>query len=186
MSPVLETFANASLRGFRAGGALAPGSYDLITTIAGSGTNSITFSSIPNTYKHLQIRIIGRSSAGTPSIGLRVNGDSGNNYAWHRMQTDGSSITANDRATSTSYGFLGFMNPSLSANGYTPFIVELPDYLSAKNRTIRSMQGIQNANCGISGCLYMSTTAVSSITIFDAASGNFTTASRFSLYGIRG
>ena len=44
--------------------AQATSSYDFIEkiTVSGSSTNSVTFSTIPTTYKHLQLRVMARNS----------------------------------------------------------------------------------------------------------------------------
>jgi len=59
--------------------AFNPSSFESIATATGSGQTSVTFSSIPSTYKHLQIRIIARDNSGngggSGALRLRFNGD---------------------------------------------------------------------------------------------------------------
>ena len=63
-----------------------PLSFESIATATGTGSNStLTFSSIPQTYKHLQIRVMSRGNAATDQDNLliRFNGDTGSNYNSH-------------------------------------------------------------------------------------------------------
>ena len=70
-----------------------PGSYASIATVTvGSGGQaSASFTSIPSEYKHLQIRILGRSNRADSNdqIGIQFNSDTGNNYGSHGLWGDG-------------------------------------------------------------------------------------------------
>lgn len=57
-------------------------SLTLISEVVTSSSASVTFSSIPNTYRDLILVVRGRGtkSAVSTTIGLRFNGDSGSNY----------------------------------------------------------------------------------------------------------
>jgi hypothetical protein len=73
------------------------GAYDSIATVNASGSSgTITFSSIPSTYTHLQIRAIARTGRGVVGDTLRMtfNGDSGSNYVYHALYGDGASPSA--------------------------------------------------------------------------------------------
>ena len=99
MSPILAGLAGISVRGFghfgpvRDTGAMFPLQ---VITVGATATASITFSNIPATYSHLQIRAIARtnvaSTADYPQI--RFNSDSGSNYAHHLLYGDGSAAGA--------------------------------------------------------------------------------------------
>jgi hypothetical protein len=66
------------------------GAYDSIaTTTLSSPAASITFSSIPATYTHLQIRGIARSTAAAGNVSIAYNSDTGSNYAGHDLYGDG-------------------------------------------------------------------------------------------------
>ena len=65
-------------------------------TVGSGGSSSISFSSIPSTYKHLQVRCIARSSR-TQNSGygvIRFNSDTGTNYSYHSLAGDGASASA--------------------------------------------------------------------------------------------
>jgi flagellar hook-associated protein 2 len=71
-------------------------------TVGSGGSAAITFSGIPQVYKHLQIRGILRGSATTTSndqVRIRFNDDSANNYAYHMLLGSGSAATSSGTAT---------------------------------------------------------------------------------------
>ena len=75
-----------------------PATYEPVaTTTLGSTTGTITFSSIPQTYKHLQLRTFtntSRSSGASGSASLQFNGDTvGTNYWTHYMYAFGASVS---------------------------------------------------------------------------------------------
>ena len=116
----------------------ATGNYTSIATatVDSSGASSITFSSIPQGYSHLQIR--GFAKAGTDTnMFYQFNGDTGNNYSVHRLYGTGSGVSA-DSGIPYSSGNLGY-NPS--STYFTGFVLDILDYTSAKNKVSRSLFG---------------------------------------------
>jgi len=67
----------------------------LATTTLVSTSTSITFSSIPATYRDLRLIISVPPSGAAPRMLLRINGDSGTNYSGVRMYGTGSSTASN-------------------------------------------------------------------------------------------
>ena len=181
MSPILGIWASQNYP-------RVTSSFESIATATGTGSSgTITFSSIPSTYTHLQVRFnaIGTTSA---RIYMRFNGDTASNYNTHCLIGDGSSAFATNYAQA---------QMTIAQDGYgisTTYpnvgVVDVLDYLStSKNKTIRVLTGMdKNATLGEVGLysgLWRSTTAVNSITVrLDA--GNFTTSSTVALYGIKG
>jgi hypothetical protein len=174
------------------GGAANAGAFEQIATVFGTGSSgTITFSSIPATYKHLQIRVSARSNDDNAISNLRMtmNGDSAANYSWHFMQGFGSGQWSS-AGSSTSLIALRDILSGTSGNIPGSLIIDLVDYADTnKFKTVRALAGLSNGTTQnqvslISGN-YRSTTAVSSLTLSIAA-GSFITASRFSLYGIKG
>lgn len=184
MSPILGIYASQI-----SGHLFAPsGAYDSIatTTVGAGGTSSITFSSIPSTYTHLQIRGLSLNSANVDYV-LRYNGDSGSNYRGHVLYGDGSSAIAANTFGGTYTG-----NDIAFNSGTTypvAFVTDILDYANTnKNKTLRGLYGTDANGSGqivlISG-LWMNTSAVTSITI-TAVSGTFSQYSSFALYGVKG
>lgn len=180
------------------GGAGGGGSYESIATAAGTGSSGvITFSSIPSTYKSLQIRAISRStfaSTGAGNTKVQFNGDTATNYAWHNLFGDGATVTANGNATQS--GILIDRTTPMASETPTQamavLIIDIADYASTtKAKTLRSFVGY-NGNTGVSpeqvrlnSGLWTSTSAITSITLTSEL-GNYTTTSSFALYGIKG
>jgi hypothetical protein len=176
-------------------GVIAPlNSYESISTVTvgGGGAADVQFTSIPSTYKHLQLRGIGRSSfaGGGDSVIVRLNGDSGSNYIRHVLLGDGATATAAASSPSSTFGSLGVISSDASAASiFGALVFDLLDYTNTnKNRTMRSLSGSDLNGSGsveFRSNLYTLTTAVSSITL-TLSSGNFKQYSSFALYGIKG
>jgi hypothetical protein len=168
-------------------------SYESIASASGTGSSgTITFSSIPATYTHLQIRVNARSTeTGTPSISAfsRANGDTGSNYTRHAIEGDGTSVGLTGLANQTSLMLLRVSADGATGNVMGTGIIDILDYSStSKFKTFRSIAGTDNNGDGIiklhSG-LWRDTSAINTLTIF-LSSNNWTTSSTFALYGIKG
>lgn len=168
----------------------AAGAFESIATATGTGSSdTITFTSIPGTYQHLQIRCIAFGSvANQNTMLLRINSDSGSNYARHNLRGNGSSAAASGSA-STSFIGIGGVTNNLDSTYPMVAIVDIHDYAStSKNKTVRSLGGIDYNGSGeitLQSGVWLSTSAVTSISIVTPGQ-NFTTNSTFALYGIKG
>ena len=171
-----------------AGGA-AGGSFESIATATGSG--SISFTSIPSTYKHLQVRVLAQDD--TVSVGnliLQLNLDTGANYTRHYITADGASVSAVGQTAQTSIiaGQIQGNTPSSSIMGIA--IWDLIDYASTtKNKTVRSIGGYDangSGNIRLTSGLWLNTAAITSIQLKTSGGGAFSSTSVFSLYGIKG
>ena len=149
-------------------------------TVGSGGSSTITFSSIPQTYQHLQIRISIKGAYGP----LRFNGDTGSNYRRHWAYGNGTIGSGSDAGT-----WMDVIDSSNTANVFAGNIVDILDYTNtSKYKTARIVRGVDSNNGSgdvsfLSG-LWMSTSAVNTITFTPAA--NFAQYSQFALYGIRG
>jgi hypothetical protein len=163
-------------------------SYESIASATVGSAGVITFSSIPSTYKHLQLRYMAKVTSATAAY-LRFNGDTATNYAWHYLNGDGSNVEAAGYATQAQIGF----TPPESGIGSTQFavgIVDIADYESTtKFKTVRTFCGIDVNGVGgdiaLDSGLWRSTSAVNSITITTFGT-DFSTGTTFALYGIKG
>jgi len=167
--------------------------YELISTqILASNAATVTFSAIDQTkYKHLQLRVTGRTTytGGVDVLTVQFNGDTGANYASHRLQGDGTSATGAS-FTSQTYANMGFVvGDNSTANIFGASVIDILDAFSAtKVKTLRGVQG-SNASSNlvaVKSGLWINTASVSSIVLGTTGAGNFMTGSRFSLYGVRG
>ena len=163
-----------------------PTSFESIATSTPSGVNTITFSSIPGTYKHLQVRISAIGAAGSNSF-LRVNGAT-TGYSNHRLYGDGTTAAGNSLGGSDVF-FAGNETTSLSTTLPTVMIIDIHDYASTtRTKSLKALFGTDRNGSGevtLNGGLYNSTSAITSIT-FLTGSGNFSTGTSIALYGIKG
>ena len=171
-----------------------PGDYELISTTLFSGsTSSVTFdvSTLASTYKHLQIRVVGRTlrAAGTDTIGLRFNSDSGSNYNGHYLFADGSTVVSGSFSNTYVNASDTLGNSVDTTNFVLPAVIDLLDVFSnTKNKTVRTLEGVHATPkfVAILSNLWRNTNTVTSIEAFVVSGSNFTSNSRISLYGIKG
>jgi len=187
--PILGILASAQI-GSRLG------SYESIATANGTGSSgTITFSSIPSTYKHLQLRfsLKGTSSAGgyPTSFPFYVNGDANNaNYYSHALNGSGSSASAGGGANNSDLIYAPGSN--VDSTNYVGGIVDILDYANTnKNKVFRSLNGLDNNGSGyvrFTSLLWINTAAITSISFVTDPTylGSWTTASKIALYGIKG
>jgi hypothetical protein len=165
-------------------------SYESIATVAVSNaiTNTITFSSIPQTYKHLQLRAIYRGT-GDPGINMYINGDSNHaNYYAHSLYGDGANAAANAPASNPYIVY--YPDATKTTNVFGAFVMDILDYTNTnKYRVSRNIWGYDangTGNIALQSQLYKSTTAVTSIVLQNEYSLNLAQYSHFALYGIKG
>jgi hypothetical protein len=173
------------------------GAYDSLATVTvgAGGLSSITFAGIPNTYKHLQLRMLARNndaSGGLNFMRAKINSDAtSGNYRGHYLYGSGSSASAGDvagAATGLPCGYSAGNTNTASAFAVT--VLDILDYANvSKNKTTRALTGADfNDTSGgltfVSG-LYISTSAISSIEIVSSVGTGFIQYSSFALYGVR-
>jgi hypothetical protein len=166
------------------------GDYESIATAAG-GATSVTFSSIPSTYTHLQIRGIANNgeSSGYNNQALRFNGDTSNSYVVHRLASDGSGMSVGSQTSATQINDI-FRVPPTSSGYFGAFVIDILDYTSTnKAKTVRILNGGDSNGSGWvglhSGLWYATPAAITSITLLSSV-GNWGANSSFALYGIKG
>ena len=167
------------------------GAFDSIatTTVGSGGASSVTFSGIPSTYTHLQVRVLARSTQATTQAHAfwRFNSDTGSNYAFHGVY--GSLGTAASFATTTTTGNLldGEPGSSIASGIFAVSIVDVLDYANTNkyktSRVITGWDGNGSGNIAMHSGLWMNTNAITSITFYNGT--NFTEYSSFALYGIK-
>lgn len=175
----------ALVAGITGSGGASLSSYESIaTTTLGAAASTLSFSSIPSTFKHLQIRINFDVVTSGSEIRLRLNSDSGTNYAYHYMLGNGSGVSAGGATTQTFCEVI-----SASSNTYpTVAIIDILDYASTtKNKVVRVLAGNDRNGSGeiwVTSSLWLNTSAINALT-FSLDSGNIDTGSTAALYGIK-
>jgi hypothetical protein len=160
----------------------------LASTLLTTTSTGVTFSNIPQTYKHLQIRCFTIMSLSDSYSKMTFNSDTSSNYATHELTGQGAS------ASSTGTASAAFIYATLSSGTYSnplgSTIIDVLDYTNTnKNKTARNLCGSDGNGAGwimMRSGVWMSTSAITSITLTPAGAGTFNTYSRFSLYGLKG
>lgn len=166
------------------------GAYDALAsvTVGSGGVASVSFTGIPSTYKHLQLRILANATSTAQAV-MSFNGNtSSSKYSFHALIGNGSSASAAGYATGT----LGGIVPSPRLGGGSYFgaaVIDVLDYANTnKNKTTRELMGWDGNGSGevelVSGCYY-DTAAVNSISFIIQGGGNFSEYSSFALYGVK-
>ena len=157
------------------------------TTVGSGGASSITFSGIPQTYKNLQIRGTTPFQGFVNGVYVRANGDSGTNYTFHQLYGTGSAAGSNSDVSQT----WASISVSSGASGYNAVsVTDIFDYTNTnKYKTFRSLTGQDTNGSGaisLRSGLWLSTAAITSLTISFDNSKDFTQYTTFALYGIQG
>jgi hypothetical protein len=175
-------------------GGAAPevGDYESIATITvgSGGAANIEFISIPQTYKHLQLRGILRGSWTdiADNLGMFVNGNNtSTNYTKHVLQGNGSAASAS--GATTNHFFAIIPAATATANSFGTAVIDILDYTSTnKYKTMRELWGYDtnssNGYVGLSSSIFFgNTNAITSIRLVTGV--NFLQYSSFALYGIK-
>jgi hypothetical protein len=189
--PIVSSFAGASSRayGLSAGGAAPVGFNSIASTTLTGNQSTITFNNIPQTYKHLQLRVFSRVTSGYDSyLYLTMNGVAGtiSHYLLGINNQGLSGSLANNIYGPVAYGPSGGQSASIFGVG----ILDILDYTNTnKFKTTRTLTGIDITGLGSSVSLWggyvASTSAVTDI-VLTTAGTNFAQYSSFALYGIEG
>jgi hypothetical protein len=193
-SSILQGFPKS--RSVLAGNAAyEPGSYYSIETITvgSGGSSTVTFSSIPSTYTHLQVRCLvktNRTSSNLSGAPFIFNSDSATNYSCHEFNGNGSTLSASNTSNGSSIDVGRVSGNSSSANVFGVEVIDILDYKNTnKYKTIRVLNGFDNNGSGVvafaSGS-WRSTSAITSITFQTPyESSLYLQYSEFALYGIK-
>jgi hypothetical protein len=146
-------------------------------TLASAGS-TVTFSSIPSTYRDL-ILVVVTSGTAITSSGLprmRFNADSGSNYQEVWMQGVATSFQSGT-GTGTYIAF--------SSNAFLHSIIQIMDYaVTDKNKVVLTKWTENNTGLvQMRASRWASTSAITTITC-DTSAGNYPIGSTFSLYGV--
>jgi hypothetical protein len=156
-----------------------PTTYDKIATnTLSSGANTITFSSIANTYTDLVIVGAISGISATTDGWVRVgNGsiDTGSNYSWTVLSGNGTSAGSGRGANQTKV-YWDFLN---SLSNISQFVIM--NFMNYSNT--RGTSGSLETNLTFG--LWRSTSAINTIQIGLDSSATFSIGSVFTLYGIK-
>lgn len=178
-------------------GATAYGKKGMVKLGEASGTGAsgvITFSSIPATYRELQLSIYGRGTAAAAGVGvlMTLNGNTtAADYDYEFLQAIGASAAAGESLGANAYITCGSVPAASStANLHSVTKITIPEYantggwkavlvLAAGLATLTT----GNLNPQFIGGAFESTAAIATIAL-TLTSGNWTTTSRVTLWGV--
>ena len=176
-----------------------PGDFESIASfVGGTGIDTISFTSIPQTYKHLEIRYNARSAGGTNQdcsvFLMNFNSDTGNNYS---RATSLATTTNRYVGNEANAGFADaglIMGSAALSNSFTSGIVTIEDYTNtSKYKHWQTFSGATqgtNAREGLVwtsfGSWVASTNAITRIDLKVQVGNAFTSNSVFALYGMKG
>lgn len=176
------------------------GAYDALATVTvpSGGVASITFAGIPQGYKHLQIRALCQTNRGTYAIDdlkLNINSDTGANYSYHALVGSGSAASAFGSAAGPGYWYMDSASTATAAGSiFGTIILDILDYTNtSKNKTMRMLHGYDlngsiASNYGtirLQSSVWLSTSAITSISLAPIAGTQFNQYSQFALYGVK-
>jgi hypothetical protein len=149
--------------------------YDLIASnVLTSSASSVTFSSIPATYRDL-ILVIDAGATSSSGFEIQVNSDTGNNYSNVNMMGFDGGTTGSASITYSAY------TPTLSAATTKVFIVtQFMDY-SATDKHKTALMRRNDIHVGAIAGRWANTNAINTIKI---SASNIASGSSFYLYGI--
>ena len=185
MSPVLGIWASSNYqRVVPDTGAMFP---IAMANVGSAGASTITFTSIPSTYKHLQIRAIARDAGGNGEIKIEFNSDTTTtNYRKHVLYGDGSGAYAGS-ANNNTCSPIAYSGQT--ANAFEVIVIDILDYANtSKNTTIKTLFGKDlngSGDVGLHSNLWVNTAAVSRIDFKVVGGSNFAQYTQFALYGIK-
>ena len=165
----------------------------IASTTLSSAAATVTFSSIAADYTHLQVRWFAAGTlASADHVGMKVNfnSDTGANYAYHELAGNGSSATAGGGGGNNFIAALSRIPaPPTNSSVFGASTFDILDYANtSKYKTTRGLGGNDRNGAGsikLSSGVWLSTSAITSMTFAIPDGGNFATYSSFSLYGVK-
>jgi hypothetical protein len=149
----------------------------LATVTLGASASSVTFSSIPATYRDL-ILIITGTVASSGNLSIRLNGDTGSNYSYVFAGGDGSSATSSS-ATEP------YMNMARLETGQGTNKIDFMDYSATDKHTTALVRRTAPASATLMAAQrWANTAAVTSIVIAPIAATTFNSGCTFNLFGV--
>ena len=157
-------------------------------TVGAGGSSTLTFSSIPSTYTHLQIRLMAKTNSANfyDTVLVRFNSDTASNYSYHYL--DGYNSTVSAAGAANTAFIQTYYIAGNAANTFGVAVIDVLDYANTnKYKTSRSLAGVDVNTTGgainFSSGSWRSTSAINSITIYNT--NPFQQYSSFALYGIK-
>jgi hypothetical protein len=176
-----------------------PGDFESIASfVGGTGIDTISFTSIPQTYKHLELRYNARSAGGTNQdcsvLLMNFNSDTGSNYSRATSVITTTSRVVGNGANENFADAGLVMGSAALADSFTAGIVTIEDYTNtSKYKHWQTHSGATQGTNSREGLVWTSwgswvanTNAITRIDLKVAVGNAFTSNSVFALYGMKG
>ena len=150
----------------------------------GSSASSVTFSSIPATFRDLVLICVTANGGSGANNGIRFNSDTGSNYTRLFMGVNGVGAFSSGNTTSTGFQYdnFAFSTPNLGRNNH---ILNIMDYSATdKHKTILARANREGDTLDALTGRWANTSAVTTLNVYVIGGGDFLTGSSFALYGI--
>lgn len=153
-------------------------------TVGAGGASSIDFTSIPNTYTDLVLKVSARLSASTDfaTLAIAFNGST-SSFTSRILQGDGSSAISAS-LTNFSGGVGGTL---LTASTFNNVEIYIPNYAGSTNKSFSSDSVVENnataARDTLIAGIWSNTAAITQVT-FSCSAGNFAQHTTAYLYGV--
>lgn len=168
-----------------------PSTYEAIfsTTVVGTSTGTITFSSIPATYTDLILVSSAKSliAGATDSFGIAVNGI-GSGYSRTYLEANGSAVTTGRQTAQ-----IRIVSDYVMGTAGSDYGVYTWNFMNYSNTTTNKTVLFRGSNASNAGgfnseaivYLVPTTSAITSLTIATMNGPNWAAGSTFTLYGIK-
>lgn len=156
-------------------------------TVGSGGAASIEFTSIPQTYTDLLVKISARNTGNGSGQFMTFNSSSTSYSAKRLIANQGATVTSHNGGTTNI--FLLAVDARATANSFGNAEVYIPNYAGSNNKSV-SLDSVNEENGNtyaydeISGALWSNTAAITTITLTPEA-GNYAQYSTATLYGIK-
>ena len=154
-------------------------------TVGAGGASAITFSSIPQTYTDLCIKISGRSNTAGLYGELIFNGST-TSYTTRRLEGDGSTVYSSTR-TDDLVEMLAAS--TYTASTFSSLEIYIPNYTSSNNKSFTidfvTENNATSAIMALWAGLWSNTAAITSISLDPQTTAQFVQYSTATLYGIK-
>jgi hypothetical protein len=111
-------------------------------TISDSTTATFDFQSIPQDYKHLQIRLFGQGLTSDDSV-LKFNNDSGTSYSWHELRGNGTAAGVSGTASLSNWSYIGRTPTATQGDYFGVVVCDIPDYTRTDRQKMHySIEGV--------------------------------------------
>jgi hypothetical protein len=167
------------------------GALTLISEQTPSGTGTVSFTSIPGTYRDLMLVIRGRGTNASTFVTAKLtfNNDTGSNYDRQRLQATNASVAASALAAQTSIDIADIAAANAPTSAADVSTIEIADYRGTTfQKAVKATSSVKT-NAAATGWAadvrvgwWRSTAAITRVDLVLTA-GNFVAGSVVSLYG---